>query len=174
MIDANKGLGYKPETGGAVRMIRRRMYPVYSIWNEIDELMNMMENRLSESFSGENFFSNRIKPVISGECRVDVIDHDNETYVVADLPGAEKDDVRIRLVDPKTLEISCNREKKIEEEDEEKGYYLRERTYGEMIRHVSLPVEVSEEGATASFNNGVLEVHLKKIALGAGGNIEIK
>ena len=72
------------------------------------------------------------------------------------------------------MEISCNREKKIEEEDEEKGYYLRERTYGEMIRHVSLPVEVSEEGATASFNNGVLEVHLKKIALGAGGNIEIK
>jgi HSP20 family protein len=155
-------------------MIRRRIYPVYSLWNEIDELMNMMENRLAESFSGENFFSSRIRPVISGECRVDVVDHDDVTYVVADLPGADKDNVRIKLIDPKTLEISCNREKNIEKEDEEKGYYLRERTYGEMIRHVSLPVEVSEEGATASFNNGVLEVHLKKIALGTGKDIEIK
>ncbi len=43
-----------------------------------------------------------------------------------------------------------------------------------MIRHVSLPSEVTEEGATASFNNGVLEVHLKKVALGSGKNIEIK
>lgn len=155
-------------------MIRRRIYPVYSLWNEIDELMNMMENRLAESLSGENIFSNRIRPVISGECRVDVIDHEDETYVVADLPGAAKGDIGIKLIDPKTLEISCNRENKREEEDEEKGYYLRERTYGEMVRHVSLPVEVSEEGASASFNNGVLEVHLKKIALGSGKNIEIK
>lgn len=155
-------------------MIRRRIYPVYSLWNEIDELMNMMENRLSESFSGENVFTNRIRPVISGECRVDVIDHEDETYVVADLPGAGKDNVQIKLIDPRTLEISCNRENAREEEDEETGYYLRERVYGEMIRHVSLPSEVTEEGATASFNNGVLEVHLKKVALGSGKNIEIK
>jgi len=155
-------------------MIRRRIYPVYSLWNEIDELMSMMESRLGESLSGENIFSNRIRPVISGECRVDVIDHEEETYVVADLPGAGKEDVRIKLIDPKTLEISCNREKSREEEDEEKGYFLRERVYGEMVRHVSLPAEVTEEGATASFNNGVLEVHMKKIALGPGKNIEIK
>lgn len=155
-------------------MIRRRIYPVYSLWNEIDELMGLMENRLAESFAGENIFTNRIRPVISGECRVDVMDHDNETYVVADLPGAGKDDVQIRLVDPRTLEISCKREKNSEEDDEEGGYYLRERVYGEMIRHVTLPSEVTEDGATASFNNGVLEVHLKKAALGSGKNIEIK
>lgn len=156
-------------------MIRRRMYPVYSLWNEIDELMNMMENRLAESFTGgENIFSNRIRPVISGECRVDVIDHGDEMYVVADLPGAAKEDVRIKLIDPRTLEISCNREKRREEEDEDEGYYLRERVYGEMVRHVNLPAEVTEEGTNASFNNGVLEIHLKKAALESGKNIEIK
>ena len=144
-------------------MIRRRIYPVHSWWNEIDDMMVEMEERLAQTFGGyNNAFSQRILPAITGECRVDVLDHENEAIVVADLPCVEKDDIKIKLIDSRTLEVSCQREKNVEEEDKEKGYYMRERSYGSMKRIVSLPADVSEAGSNATFKNGVLEIHLKK------------
>jgi len=103
-----------------------------------------------------------VLPAITGECRVDVLDHENEAVIVADLPGAEKEDIKVKLINPRTLEISYDREKENEEENKETGYYMRERTYGSMKRAVSLPADVVEAGSTASFKNGVLEIHLKK------------
>jgi HSP20 family protein len=100
-------------------------------------------------------------PAIRGEFRVDVKDHDDEVIVAADLPGVEKDDVKMELLDPRTLRIAFSREAEMKEEAE--GYFVRERTYGSMDRVVKLPSSVTEEGATASFRNGVLEARLKKI-----------
>ncbi|MBN2733953.1 MAG: Hsp20/alpha crystallin family protein [Methanomicrobiaceae archaeon] len=144
-------------------MVRRRIYPVHSFWNEIDDMMAEMEGRLAQTFGGyNNAFSQRILPAITGECRVDVLDHDDEVLVVADLPGAEKDDIKVKLIDPKTVELSCQRGKEVEEEDKESGYYMRERSYGSMKRLVALPADVSEADSNATFKNGVLEIHLKK------------
>jgi Hsp20/alpha crystallin family len=48
-------------------------------------------------------------------------------------------------------------------EETREGYYLRERVSGSMSSVVLLPADVKEDGAKASFKNGVLEVTLKKI-----------
>lgn len=155
-------------------MIRRRLYPFHSLWNEIDSMMAEMETRLGESIVPANLFSNQIMPAIKGECRVDVMDHQDEAVVVADLPGVEKEDVKIRLINPSTLEIACNREKSVEEGDKDSDYYMRERTYGSMKRIVSLPYDVEENATSATFKNGVLEIHFKKSEHETGGIIPIE
>ncbi|CVK31564.1 Small heat shock protein C4 [Methanoculleus bourgensis] len=104
--------------------------------------------------------------------RVDVRDHEDEVIVVADLPGVEKENVSVRLIDPRHLEITSRRAGETAEEAVD--FFMRERVYGQMSRMVMLPVEVTEEGATASFKNGVLEVRLKKLPTEVGTTIPIE
>ncbi len=103
---------------------------------------------------------------------MDVRDHEDKVIVVADLPGVEKENVTVRLIDPRRLEIRSRRAG--ESTEEAADFFMRERVYGEMSRTVMLPAEVTEEGATASFKNGVLEVQLKKVPVEAGTTIPIE
>ena len=141
-------------------------------------MMAEMESRFQEVFSGsrnllsEGGVGDRLMPAIKGELRVDVCDHDDELVIVADMPGIEKDDVRIHLIDPLRLEISF--ERSVGKEDEQKNYFMRERISKSMRRVVLLPVEVTFEGAKASFTNGVLDIRLKKSAKETGQLIQIE
>ena len=72
---------------------------------------------------------------------------DDQVIAKADLPGCNKEDVKIRLVRPNLLQISCQRTD--EKEQEDKDFFIRERFYGSVSRSVPLPVEVLEEGAQA-------------------------
>ena len=59
-------------------------------------------------------------PAIRGEFRVDVREHDDEVIVVADLPGIDKEDISLQLINPRALEVSC--ERKGEKEEKEKVF----------------------------------------------------
>jgi HSP20 family protein len=74
---------------------------------------------------------------------VDVIEEDKQIKVVAELPGVKKEDIDLR-VDESTLTIRVD---------------TPERKY---FKEISLPTPVSESGAKATYNNGVLEVTLPK------------
>ncbi len=147
-------------------MPRRRHYRPF--WREFDEMIADMEAHLGEmvkNLEAQGYlpvpgFEQRMVPALKGEFSVDVREHEDEVVVVADLPGVEKTDIAVYLVDPQTLEISSVRERATETERE--GYYVKERFSGSMRRRVELPVEVTEEATTATFNNGVLELRLKK------------
>lgn len=116
--------------------------------------------------------ADRMLPAIRGEFRVDVRDLEEEVIVVADLPGLEKEDISVSLINPVTLEIATFR--RMESEEREKEYFVKERFSGSMKRIVVLPREVSEERANASFKNGVLEIRLKKAAVDKGTRIPIE
>lgn len=104
--------------------------------------------------------------------RVDVREHDDEVIIVADLPGVEKDDVSLQLLDKRTLEISCERKRENEEKTE--GCYVRERVYGSMRRLVTMPTKVTDKDAKASFKNGVLEVRFRKTRISPKSRIAIE
>ncbi len=74
---------------------------------------------------------------------VDVIETDNEIQVIAEMPGVNKDDIELNATET-TLEIRA--------EGENRKYY----------ETVELPAEVDPDSAKARYNNGVLEVILKK------------
>jgi HSP20 family protein len=156
-------------------MAIRKRYPFDTFWDEFDQIMADMENRIQSmlvSTASPTRVYSRMIPVLRGEFRVDVREHDDEIIVVADLPGIDKEDIELRLVNPTTLELSC--ERKGEKEEEEEGYYMRERIYGSLRRLISLPAGVTEVGTSATFKNGVLEVKLKKSAPKKGMEIQIE
>ena len=73
---------------------------------------------------------------------VDVVSIDNETKVVAELPGVEKKDIKLHVLDD-VLTISVD--------TPDRKYY----------KEVKLPTEVDPRGSKSSYKNGVLEVTLQ-------------
>jgi HSP20 family protein len=102
-----------------------------------------------------------------------VVQHGDEVVVTADLaPGVTKKDVTLDLINSRALEISW--ERKEEKKEEKEGYFMRERRFGSMTRIIPLPVAVTEDNATATVKNNVLEVKLKKTAKEPKGKIPIE
>jgi HSP20 family protein len=75
---------------------------------------------------------------------VDIIEENDEIIVVAELPGVEKDELKVR-VKGQTLTIDVN--------NPQRPYHTE----------LTLPAKVSKEEAKSSMRNGVLEVRLKKV-----------
>jgi len=87
--------------------------------------------------------------------QVEVLERDNELMIRADLPGMTKDDVKVDIADNAVV---IRGERKSEREENEKGYYRSERSYGSFYRRIPLPSGVKAEEANADFRNGVLEI----------------
>ena len=133
-----------------------------------------MENRFQSYFPTFPAYSQggrELAPVFSGGFTIDVKQQDDQVIAKADLPGCNKDNVKIRLVRPNLLQISCERSDEMEQE--EKDFFIRERFFGSVSRSVPLPSDVTDEGASATFENGVLEVKFKKSEKESGGDIPI-
>lgn len=91
---------------------------------------------------------------------VDVIDHDDEIIVKAELPGVNKKDIDISVTN-NTVTIKG---KTSHEEKEEKGdYYRCEISRGSYSRTLSLPADVDEENTKAKVKDGILELTLPKL-----------
>ena len=144
---------------------------------DYDALMIDLQRRFNDMFRGFGFGlwePERVRwPSLTRwqEITVDVRDHEDEITVVADLPGVEKQDIHVELVDPKILVLSIDHKEEKEEKKEE--YYLHERSFRSRSRTVFLPADVTQEGVVTSFKNGVLELRLKKTKEARGKEILI-
>ncbi len=70
-----------------------------------------------------------------------------------------EDEIAIEAHDD-TLTISGSRARNIEEQDDR--YYRFERRYGSFARSVGLPNGTDDSKITASYRDGVLEIHVPK------------
>jgi HSP20 family protein len=149
-----------------------------SIFDELEDMRNYMESLSRQMYDTSPMVLlpgpalPRMLPAQRAGLRVDVADTDREVVVTADMiPGVLKKDIMLTLISPRTLEISC--ERRDENQEEKEGYFLWERRFGCMTRIIPLPRAVSEDGSSASFKEGVLEVHLKKSEQETKGKISI-
>lgn len=90
---------------------------------------------------------------------LDMTETPDAVDVAAELPGVDPKDVDITAVG-NTLTIKG--EKKTEKETKEKDFYCAERSYGSFVRSVELPFEIDASKVDASFDKGVLKVHVGK------------
>ncbi len=135
-------------------------------WDDFRRFEEMM-NRMFEEFWGRPGRRLMLPPgergeVVPAESRqpfIDVIETDKEVLATAEMPGLEKQDIKINLTEDR-LEISA--ETKHEEKKEEKGYLYRERRSGSYYRAISLPSSVDPDNSKASYKNGVLEIKMPK------------
>lgn len=86
---------------------------------------------------------------------IEVREKEGKLLVTAELPGVNKEDVKVH-VDGDTLVIEGTR--KQEKEERREGYYHSERSYGKFYRSIPLPEGAKIEQTAAQFNDGVLEI----------------
>lgn len=92
---------------------------------------------------------------------VDVTESDKEVVVTTELPGLDEKDFEVTLSGDL---LTIKGEKKDERERKDGSSYYMERRFGSFSRSVRLPFEASDEEVKASFEKGVLTVHIPKPA----------
>jgi HSP20 family protein len=88
---------------------------------------------------------------------VEVRERNGNLQVIAELPGINKDDVKVEVTN-EGLVIQGQRKKETEEKGQ--GFWRSERSYGEFYRLVPLPEGVDPEKTRAQFKDGMLTVEL--------------
>lgn len=92
--------------------------------------------------------------------RTDIRDAGDRFVLEAELPGFNKEDIKLDVKDG-ILTISAQHDENKDEKDNKGSYIRRERRYGSFTRSFDV-TGVDEEHFTASYNNGVLELNLPK------------
>ena len=126
----------------------------------------------------DNFFSDdflaplrSIETKMTSGFRVDVLDNGDHYLIEADLPGFEKDNVKIEY-ENKHLTIIAKKE--VSEEINQENYIRRERQAGEYRRSFYIDGILPDE-IDARFKNGVLKIKVEKAPLETDHkDIEIK
>lgn len=91
--------------------------------------------------------------------RMNFAETEKDYEITVELPGMAEKDIEITYHDG-TLAIKG--EKKEEHEEKDKGYFLKERSYGAFQRSISLPGKINVEGIKAEFKKGVLGISVPK------------
>lgn len=116
-------------------------------------LMRQFTDEMDRSFAG---FATPKEPEFWMPA-IEVKQFNGNLLVKADLPGLDKNDIKIQLTED-TLILEGERKQEKEEKGEE--YYRSERTYGKFYRAIALPEGVEVDKVKAEFGNGLLEVTL--------------
>ena len=111
--------------------------PFDDLFREIERMMNEMMNGPNQNPGFDS--PGGTESGFGADTHVDIHETDDEIRVIADLPGVEKDQIDLEC-DGEVLTISAGTD---------------HRQYDE---RVSLPTRVNEHTASATYNNGVLEV----------------
>ena len=111
---------------------------------------------LWEDLFNDPFFSNNDSKVM----RTDIKENKDNYDIMIDLPGYEKENIKIDVEDG-YLNITAKMDSDYEEKDKGK-FVRRERYYGECARSFYVGDEVKSEDIKASFKNGTLKLEIPK------------
>jgi HSP20 family protein len=152
--------------------------PFENLRREVDRLFDDFSGGFWRSPFGRSFFD--IEPFRRAGAgfgvsvpAVDVTQTDKGYEITAELPGMEEKDVEVKLSNGI---LTIKGEKRDEKEEKQKGYYMRERSFGSFERSFQVPEDVDTNKVGARFKKGVLTIMLPKNAEAqkAEKKIEIK
>ena len=142
--------------------------PGFAPWRDLEEVSNRLArlfdegNALSTGTNGGNWVP-----------AVNVEESKDELILTAELPGMSENDISIEM-ENNVLTISGEKLEQRTEGDEERRYHLWERRYGSFQRSFTLPRTVKADEIRATYDNGVLRVHLPKVAEAKGRKIAVE
>ena len=125
------------------------------------EGLNRLHSRINDLFD-ENFSWARALPSATAGTwlpPVDILESKDAYLIRADLPGMKKEDFHLEVNDG-TLTLSG--ERKSESLADGVEYHRNERVNGRLSRSFYLPQTVKQDGITASYQDGILEIHVPK------------
>lgn len=133
---------------------------------------------LFDDFFNDVFTRGALAPMRTGElpaaarARMDVIDKGDRYEVLIDLPGVRKEDIQVTIEGPR-VSVTAETQSKRESKEGERVLHT-ERYAASYARSFELPTEVTEQGAEANFDNGVLKLGLPKRAAVMSKRLEIR
>lgn len=132
-----------------------RNFDLFNIFNDLDK----------------DFFGGSM-PMNS--CRTDIRDEGDKYVMESELPGFEKDDIRLDI-NGSYLVISAERRLESGEKDDKGNYIRRERSYGSYKRSFDIE-DVDIDKINAEYKNGILTIDLpkKQPEVPASKRLEIK
>ena len=120
---------------------------------------NLFDNFMDDMFPASGRKTFKTMPSIM---RTDIKETEDQYVLSVELPGFNKEDVKLSLKDG-YLNISATAQS--EEEEEKDGKFLRRERYtGAMTRSFYVGEDITEEDVKAKFGNGVLTLALPKEA----------
>jgi HSP20 family protein len=115
-------------------------------------LMRRFTEDMDRMFSG---FGTAMPEMGAWAPPVEVRESDGNLIISAELPGLNKEDVRVEVNNDSVV---IQGERKREWDEEKGGVHRTERSYGMFYRSIPLPEGVKTDQVKAQFNNGVLEI----------------
>jgi HSP20 family molecular chaperone IbpA len=139
-----------------------------AIYSRMNELYNAVARRAFELFEGDGRISGRdldhwfkAEGELLHPAHVRISESGDAIIVDAEVPGFTASELQLSL-EPRRLTISG---KKQSSGEKKKGNVVySERCSDELLRSVELPVEVNASRASATLNNGILELTAPKVA----------
>lgn len=92
--------------------------------------------------------------------KCDIYEKDGDYHIEMDIPGFKKEDISIE-VDDGYLTISAEKNYENNEEDEDRNYIRRERSYNSYKRSFYLG-DLDQDSIEAKFNDGMLNITVPK------------
>jgi HSP20 family protein len=138
-----------------------------------DEIERVFDRFLAPGFLPEPFLPEYPFEAVGAEWIpvLDVVENANEFIVRVEVPGIHRENLDTQLTG-QMLTITGKREMATETPGE--AFLLRERLYGKFVRRIRLPAPVTENKVTATYEQGVLLVHLPKAVSAPTSKILIK
>lgn len=123
----------------------------------------------------DDFFDEMVFPDMNQEGfmaapKIDLVDKDSHFILQAEIPGIDKKDIEIELLDDG---ITIKGEKKISNEQKEGKFYYRESSCGKFVRQIPFPEKVNTDQAKASYENGLLKIELPKSETSKARKLEL-
>jgi len=135
--------------------------------------LRSLQDEMNRVFSGMTPSATNREEMMHGAWvpSVDIYDDKEHLVLEAELPGMKQDDFEISI---ENNVITLKGERRFEKKAEGDNYHRVERAYGTFSRSFTLPQEVTAEGATADFEDGILRVTLPKREETKARKIEVR
>lgn len=140
-----------------------------AIYDQVNEIYSAIQRRAFQLFEDEGRISGRdldhwlrAEAELLHPAHVQVRESDEAIIVDAEVPGFSANELKLSL-EPCRLTISGK--KQVAAENRKGNVLYSERCSDELLRSVELPVEVHASRATATLNNGILELTAPKLAV---------
>ena len=102
---------------------------------------------------------------------VDIEEKEKEFRIITELPGLNKEEIKINIKDNL---LSISGEKKKGKKIEDENYHRTERIFGSFQRTFRLPEYADKDNIAAEYKDGVLIVSIPKVKESILKNVEIK
>ncbi|MGM0364992.1 MAG: Hsp20/alpha crystallin family protein [Actinomycetota bacterium] len=122
-------------------------------------------------FRDESHWPFEKEGAVAWKPKLDIKETDDHIIASMDIPGMKMEDINVSIDKNR---VSISGERKVEKEEKGEDFIKMERTFGSFCRSFYLGIPVKEEGAKASYNNGVLEVSLPKVKAKKAKKIKVE